>query len=153
MSRSAIPYVVIAAILALVAVATVLAVRQYDDSRDAAVNELRTKVVIGAATLSAYFSGDLATLSAIASAQPVIEQDQQRMYAYFRRVAPPGNKLFTAGLGWIDAKGQSRVSSALPASGRRSTSPLAPTSRPSSRRTLRTSVPASPRSGRGSASS
>jgi anti-sigma regulatory factor (Ser/Thr protein kinase) len=113
-SRRAIPYAVIAVILALVGVATVLAVRQYDDSRDVAVNELRTKVVIGAATLTAYFSGDLATLNAIAATQPVVDADPQRMYAYFRRVAPPGNKLFTGGLGWIDTKGQSRVSSTLP---------------------------------------
>jgi serine phosphatase RsbU (regulator of sigma subunit)/anti-sigma regulatory factor (Ser/Thr protein kinase) len=117
-SRRSIPYVVLAVILALVAVAAVLGVRQYDDSRDVAVNELRAKVVVGAATLSAYFSGDLTTLAAIASSQPVIDADQQRMHAYFRRVAPPGSKLFTGGLAWLDAKGQSRVSSSLPRLGR-----------------------------------
>ena len=50
-----IPLVVLAAVLALVAVAAVLAWRQYDDTRQAALNELRAKVAIGAATLNAYF--------------------------------------------------------------------------------------------------
>lgn len=117
LGRRSVPYVVLAVILALVAVATVLGVRQYHDSRNAAVNELRAKVLVGAATLSAYFSGDLATLNAIAASQPVINGDQQGMFAYFRRVAPPGNRLFNGGLGWLDAKGESRVSSTLPALG------------------------------------
>jgi serine phosphatase RsbU (regulator of sigma subunit)/anti-sigma regulatory factor (Ser/Thr protein kinase) len=112
-----VPFIVLAVILALVALAAVLAVRQYEDNRDAAVNELRTKVVIGAATLSAYFTGDLATLSSIAASQPVMDGDEQRMHDYFRRIAPPGNKTFTGGLAWIDAKGLSRVSSSLPALG------------------------------------
>ena len=118
MSRRAIPFVVLAVILALVGVAAVLGVRQYDDNRDVAVNELRTKVVIGAATLSAYFSGDLATLRTIAASQPVIDGDEQRMHDYFRRIAPPGNRSFSGGLAWIDAKGLSRVSSSLPTLGK-----------------------------------
>jgi serine phosphatase RsbU (regulator of sigma subunit)/anti-sigma regulatory factor (Ser/Thr protein kinase) len=115
LGRRSLPYVVLAVILALVAVATVLGVRQYHQSRDAAVGELRTKVAVAAATLSAYFAGDLATLNAVAASQPVIDGNPQRMQAYLRRVAPPGNRLFTGGLGWVDAKGLSRVSSTLPA--------------------------------------
>ena len=110
-SRRSIPFVVLAVILALVGVAAVLAVRQYDDSRDATMNELHSRVVVAAATANAYFAGTVETLTSIAASQPVIEGNQPQMLAYFRRVAPPGNKLFTGGLGWIDAKGLSRVSS------------------------------------------
>jgi anti-sigma regulatory factor (Ser/Thr protein kinase) len=109
-----IPLVLFVVILALVGVAAVLAVRQYDDNRHAALSELRAKVAIGATTLNAYFGGDIATLTAIAASQPVIEGDEQGMTSYLRRVAPPGSKMFNGGLGWIDAAGQSRVSS-LPA--------------------------------------
>lgn len=109
--RRSIPFVVLAVILALVGVAAVLAVRQYNDNRDATMNELHARVVVAAATANAYFAGTVETLTSIAASQPVIEGNQPQMLAYFRRVAPPGNKVFTAGLGWIDAKGLSRVSS------------------------------------------
>ena len=113
-SRRSISLAVLLAILALVAVAAVLGVRQYNDSRDAAVTELRAKVEIGAATLSAYFAGDLSTLRSIAVSQPVIEGNEQQMHAYLRRIAPPGSAVFTGGLAWLDARGRSRVSSTLP---------------------------------------
>jgi serine phosphatase RsbU (regulator of sigma subunit)/anti-sigma regulatory factor (Ser/Thr protein kinase) len=112
-SRRSVPFVVLAVILALVGVAAVLAVRQYDDSRNAAVSELHSRVVVAAATANAYFTGAVETLTAIAASQAVIDRSQPRMLAYFRRVAPPGNKVFTAGLGWIDTQGRSRVSSSL----------------------------------------
>ena len=116
--RRSIPFVVLAVILALVGVAAVLAVRQYNDSRDAAMNELHSRVVVAAATANAYFAGTVETLTSIAASQPVIEGNRPQMLAYFRRVAPPGNKVFTGGLGWIDATGQSRVSSARARLGR-----------------------------------
>jgi serine phosphatase RsbU (regulator of sigma subunit)/anti-sigma regulatory factor (Ser/Thr protein kinase) len=112
-SRRDIPFVVLAVILALVGVAAVLAVRQYHDNKDAAVNELRSRVVVAAVTFNAYFAGDLATLSSMAASTPVIEADEKEIHAYLRRVAPPGNATFTGGLGWIDAKGQARASSSL----------------------------------------
>ena len=111
-SRRSVPFVVLAIILALVGVAAVLAVRQYNDSRDGAMNDLHSRVVVAAATADAYFAGTVETLSSIAAAQPVIDGNDAQMLAYFRRVAPPGSKVFTGGLGWIDATGQSRVSSA-----------------------------------------
>ena len=77
------------------------------------MNELRAKAVIGATTLTAYFGGDIATLTAIAASQPVMDGDEQRMTAYLRRIAPPGSTTFNGGMGWIDAKGESRVSSSL----------------------------------------
>jgi serine phosphatase RsbU (regulator of sigma subunit)/anti-sigma regulatory factor (Ser/Thr protein kinase) len=113
-SRRSIPFVVLAVILALVAVAGVLAVRQYNDSRNAAMNELHSRVVVAAATANAYVAGTVETLTSIGASQAVIDGNEPLMLAYFRRVAPPGNNVFTGGLGWIDAKGQSRVSSSLP---------------------------------------
>lgn len=112
-SRRYIPFVVLAVILALVGVAAVLGVRQYDDNRDVAMAELRSRVSVAAATANAYFAGDVATLTSIAAAQPVLDADEPGMLAYFRRVAPPGNTTFSGGLSWIDARGQSRVSSHL----------------------------------------
>jgi serine phosphatase RsbU (regulator of sigma subunit)/anti-sigma regulatory factor (Ser/Thr protein kinase) len=112
-SRRSIPFVVLAGILALVGVAAVLAVRQYDHSRNAALNELHSRVVVAAATANAYFAGTVETLTSVAASQAVIDDNEPQMLAYLRRVAPPGNKVFTGGLGWIDAKGQSRVSSSL----------------------------------------
>ena len=78
------------------------------------MNELRSRVVVASVTFSAYFAGDLATLTAIAASTPVIDADETRIHGYLRRVAPPGNATFTGGLGWINAKGRSRASSSLP---------------------------------------
>jgi serine phosphatase RsbU (regulator of sigma subunit)/anti-sigma regulatory factor (Ser/Thr protein kinase) len=117
-ARRSLPLVVLVVVLLLVGVAAVLGVRQYNDNRNVALNELRTKAAIGATTLNAYFAGDIATLTAIAASQPVVDGDEQRMHTYLRRVAPPGNQTFTGGIAWIDAKGRSRVSSSIPTLGK-----------------------------------
>ncbi len=70
---------------------------------------------IGAATLTAYFAGDLSTLTVDRGVAARHRRGTSRqMHAYFRRIAPPGSTVFTGGLAWIDAKGRSRVSSSLP---------------------------------------
>jgi anti-sigma regulatory factor (Ser/Thr protein kinase)/GAF domain-containing protein len=102
------------AILALVGVAIALAWRQYTHGQASAANELRSRAVVAAAVVNAAFAGDLNSLSDIAAAPAVVNGDYAAMRAYFRRVQPPGRPPFTGGLGWIDRRGLSQVSSTQP---------------------------------------
>jgi serine phosphatase RsbU (regulator of sigma subunit)/anti-sigma regulatory factor (Ser/Thr protein kinase) len=111
--RRYVPLAVLVAVLALVALAGVLAWRQYDDARLVEMNEVRAHVALGSAVVETSFVGDIATLKAVARAQAVVDGDQAGMLAYFRRVAPADRTLFPGGFAWIDAKGVSRVSSTL----------------------------------------
>ena len=99
------------AVLVLVGVASLLAWRQYTDDRQRALNDDHARVVLAASLLDTYFGGELSVLSTIAAAPPVVDGDQAGMAAYFRRVQPPGGKLFNGGIGWIDLQGVSQVSS------------------------------------------
>jgi serine phosphatase RsbU (regulator of sigma subunit)/anti-sigma regulatory factor (Ser/Thr protein kinase) len=97
--------------LALVGVAGGLARHQYDDARRSAVGNARARVILAGAMIDSYFSGELATLSAIAQAPPVLEGDSGAMSAYFRRIEPPGGGPFAGGLGWADRHGVFHASS------------------------------------------
>jgi serine phosphatase RsbU (regulator of sigma subunit)/anti-sigma regulatory factor (Ser/Thr protein kinase) len=99
----------LAAIL-FVWVAGALAWRQYDDARTSAVNDARTRVILAAGIVDQYFSGQLATLTAIAQAPPVRERDEAAMSGYFKRVNPSGAEPFAGGLAFVDAAGVVRVS-------------------------------------------
>ena len=60
---------------ALVSVAGGLAWHQYDDARASAVKDASARVVLAAAMVDSYYSGELTTLSTIAEAPPVIARD------------------------------------------------------------------------------
>jgi serine phosphatase RsbU (regulator of sigma subunit)/anti-sigma regulatory factor (Ser/Thr protein kinase) len=102
------------AVLALAAVASILAWRQYDNGKQEALSQTHARVVLAAAILDTFFQGDLSTLSAIAAAPAVVTENESAMRSYFRRVQPPGGKLFNGGLAAIDLKGNAIVSSAIP---------------------------------------
>ena len=104
------PLAVLVAVAALVAVSALLAWGQYRDGRDTAVKELRARVVLASTVFNTYFAGQIATLDGIAASPTFRQGDDLRKAAYLRRVAPPGNKLFTGGLQWVDAH-ERRVSS------------------------------------------
>ena len=110
--RRYVPGAALAAVLALVAVAGLLAWRQYDSARLVATSEVRARVTLAAGDAQAYFTGDIATLRAVARARVVIEGDRVEMLAYFRRVASADTVAFPGGISWIDAHGISRVTSA-----------------------------------------
>ena len=103
------------AVLALVAVASVLAWRQYENGKREALSQAHARVVLAAAILDTFFHGDLSTLSAIAAAPAVVTGNHAAMSSYFRRVEPPRGSLFNGGLAEIDLNGNVRVSSTLPA--------------------------------------
>jgi serine phosphatase RsbU (regulator of sigma subunit)/anti-sigma regulatory factor (Ser/Thr protein kinase) len=110
--RRYVPAAVLAAVLALVAVAGLLAWRQYDNARLVATSEVQARVALAAGDAEAYFTGDIATLKAVARSRVVIDSDRVEMLAYFRRVAAADASAFPGGVSWIDAKGISRVTSA-----------------------------------------
>ena len=83
--------------------------------------------------------GGIATLQATAASPVVAERHTAEMGAYFRRVHASAGKLFTGGIGWIDANGNVRASS-LKSHRRPSTSATATTSSGSSRPGSRTSA-------------
>jgi serine phosphatase RsbU (regulator of sigma subunit)/anti-sigma regulatory factor (Ser/Thr protein kinase) len=97
-------------VLTLVAPATVMAWRQYDDAKRHALSELGARVALASTVFDVYFDGQLAVLRSIAKSPTVASGDVGAMTAYFRRVQPPGGKLFPAGLGWIDLRGRVRAS-------------------------------------------
>jgi len=101
--------------LALVCVAGGLAWHQYDDARQSAVNDARARVFLAGAMIDTYFSGELAALSAIAQAPPVLAQDTRAMHTYLSHVQPAQGGPFPGGIGWIDNAGIYRVSSTAPA--------------------------------------
>ncbi len=105
---------VLGGVLVLVIVAAALAWRQYADSRDAALNQVRARAVLAGTIFDTYFSGSLATLTAIAAAPAVVATDQPAMTGYLKRVQPSGGKGFTGGIAWIDTTGAWRVSSTTP---------------------------------------
>ncbi|MEO9174566.1 MAG: SpoIIE family protein phosphatase, partial [Gaiellales bacterium] len=111
--RRYVPVLVLVAVLALVAVAGVLAWRQYDDGRQAATNEVRARVALIAVDLQAYFTGDITALKAVARSQAVVDGDRRQMLAYFRRVEAADRKAFPVGISWVDTSGISRVSSTV----------------------------------------
>lgn len=102
------------AVLALVGMASILAWRQYTDGRQRALSDDHARVVLAASLLDTYFTGEISVLKTAAAAPAVVAEDTAGMAAYFRRVQPPGGKLFNGGIGWIDLHGVSQVSSNAP---------------------------------------
>jgi serine phosphatase RsbU (regulator of sigma subunit)/anti-sigma regulatory factor (Ser/Thr protein kinase) len=96
----------------LVAIAGVIAWRQYVDAKHGAEHDLRNRAILAETVFDTYFAGQIATLRAIAAAPSVRARDIEKMGGYFARVQPPGSSTFTGGLGWLDRDGYIRASSA-----------------------------------------
>ena len=116
-SRRAVALAALAAVLLFAGVAGALAWRQYRDAQRAALKDARGRATLTAAVFDVYFSGQLGTLSSIAQAPVVRNADEAGMLAYFKRVQPPGGKLFPGGLSWINRAGVVRVSTVRSAPG------------------------------------
>jgi serine phosphatase RsbU (regulator of sigma subunit) len=99
------------ALLVLGAVAGLLAWRQYEDAQRNARNGLRARAFLATAVLDTYFQGQLAALQAMASSPVVVDEDEAGMAAYFKRVQAGNATGLSGGVGWVDARGVSRVSS------------------------------------------
>lgn len=105
-----IPALALTALILFALVGGGLAWRQYNQEKSATLTDVHNRAVIAAAVFNTYFAGEISTLSSIADAPAVINQNESEMLAYFRRVQPKNGTLFTGGLSWIDAKGEARVS-------------------------------------------
>jgi len=107
----------LAATVILVVLGSFFAWKQYEDGKDKALTDMRTRVVLGATVFDTYFAGQIATLNSIAAAPSVVDMDTKRMAAYFKNIQSHGQgaqPLFTGGLGWLDRDGNSRVSDRFP---------------------------------------
>src|SRR5262245_38341751 len=100
----------VVAVLLLAGIASALAWRQYDDSRRRAVRDLQERVATLGVAINTSFSGQIATLGAIAKAPPVVQGDAAAMHAYFRQLDPRRIGLFNGGIAWIDRRGFVRAS-------------------------------------------
>jgi anti-sigma regulatory factor (Ser/Thr protein kinase) len=98
----------------LVALAVVLAWRQYDDAKDQVAHDLRNRAVVAGTVFDTYFAGQTGVLQAIAAAPSVRAGDVEKMRPYFRRIQARGAGGFTAGVGWLDRAGYPRASSLPP---------------------------------------
>lgn len=98
--------------LALLAVLALgLVWRQYEDAKQEATEEVRSRAILAATVFDTYFAGQLATLSAIAASPSVRSGDVGSMTRYFARFRPGGAGTFDAGVGWIDLTGHQRATS------------------------------------------
>jgi serine phosphatase RsbU (regulator of sigma subunit)/anti-sigma regulatory factor (Ser/Thr protein kinase) len=109
------PVAVLGVVLALAAIAAAVSWRQYDDRRDTVLGDLKTRVVLTNFVFQVYFNGAISLLNSVAAAPVVRSGDPRAMSAYFHRLQPKKNPPFNAGIGWIDAHGQSQASSTRPA--------------------------------------
>ena len=116
-SRRSVTLLALAALLLFAAVAGALAWRQYRSAEREAVNNDRTRAVLAANIFDIYFQGQIGTLTSIAQAPVVRRTDEAQMLAYFKRIQPPGGKLFPGGLAWSNLDGTVRVSTNRPAPG------------------------------------
>ena len=101
------------AVLVLVATAGTLAWGQYQDAQTAALGNERSRAVLAGSVIDTYFRGEIASLTSIASAPPVVSGDTAAMQRYFDRLQRPGDVAFSAGLGWVDVNGVPVVSTKL----------------------------------------
>ncbi len=99
----------VVAVLLLAAIAIAVAWRQYDDGKRRAIQDLRARVVTVGAAIDTSFSGQLATLGAIAKSPAVVSVDVAAMNAYFASLDPRRIGLFDGGIGWIDRSGYVRA--------------------------------------------
>jgi len=100
----------LAAWLGVLALAVVLAWRQYDDAKSQAEHDLRNRAIVAGTVFETYFAGRIGTLQAMAAAPSVRSRDVSKMRAYFARAQPPGGDAFTGGIGWLDRQGYPRAS-------------------------------------------
>ena len=108
-ARRLLPVLALSSLLLFAAIAAALSWRQYGDAKKTALNDARSRAVIAAAVFDTYFKGQIATLSAIASAPAVVGTRETQMRAYFKRIQGKDDT-FDGGLAWIDRQGQARVS-------------------------------------------
>src|SRR5262249_10334371 len=99
------------AVLALAALAAVFSWRQDDDAEKQALNAIDARVSLASTVFDTYFRGELAVLKSVASSAAVMSGDTTAMGSYFKRIQPATGGPFSAGLGWVDLKGQVRASS------------------------------------------
>ena len=97
------------AVLVLAGISIVLAWQQYDDAKEQARNDLRTRVVAVAALVDSSFTGQIQTLTSMAEAPSVVQRQLPQMQSYLRRVSRPGAPPFTGGIGWIDRSGMAEA--------------------------------------------
>lgn len=93
------------AVLALAVIAGALAWRQYQDAQKKTLGNERGRAVLAGSVIDTYFRGQLATLRSIARSPSVVSLDHPAIRRYFERLQRPGDPTFSAGLGWIDARG------------------------------------------------
>jgi hypothetical protein len=100
-----------ATLIVLIALALTSAWRRYDDAKEKAADDLRTRAVLAATVFDTYFAGQLQALSAIAASPAVTAADATAMRAYFAHFRPDSGTAFTAGIGWIDRAGRQQAAS------------------------------------------
>jgi hypothetical protein len=76
-----------ATLIVLIALALTSAWRQYDDAKEKAADDLRTRAVLAATVFDTYFAGQLQALSAIAASPAVTAADATAMRAYFAQAS------------------------------------------------------------------
>src|SRR5262245_52485582 len=72
---------------------------------------MQARVVAVSAIVDTYFQGQVGTLDAIAQARAVVDQRVPALDAFLERLAPPRNRTFSGGIGWVDRSGTVRASS------------------------------------------
>jgi serine phosphatase RsbU (regulator of sigma subunit)/anti-sigma regulatory factor (Ser/Thr protein kinase) len=101
----------IAAVVVLVAVSAGLAFQQYRHAQRSNVRDLHSRATVAAAAVDAAFSGDVATLGAVAQAPAFANLELGPMAQYLGRLGASDARTFNAGLGWVDRNGYVDVSS------------------------------------------
>src|SRR5262249_13801407 len=90
----------IAAVIVLVAGSAGLAFQQYRHAQRTNVRDLRSRATVAAAAVDASFSGDVATLGAVAQAPAFANLALGPMAEYLHRLGASNARTFNAGMGW-----------------------------------------------------
>ena len=106
------------AVLVLVVVAGGLAWEQYTDARESALAGQRARSLLAGSVIETSLRGELSTLQSIAGAPSVVTRDVPAMRRYLARLQTTHELAFSGGLGWIDARGRTRVATVGDATGR-----------------------------------
>jgi serine phosphatase RsbU (regulator of sigma subunit)/anti-sigma regulatory factor (Ser/Thr protein kinase) len=106
--------VAVLAVVTFVGVSAGLALRQYRHAQHSALQDLRSRAVVGATVINTSFGGDVATLNAIVSSPAFVSGDRTRMRVYLERLQAAPGAQFNGGIGWIDRNGVVRVSTTAP---------------------------------------
>src|SRR5262249_20109886 len=100
-------------VVVVAVVATVVALKLYDDAQARAVDDLRARTGAIGAVLDQAFAGDVKTLQAVSAAPAVVNGKDKQVDAYLARVFAKGSS-FTGGVGWIGRDGHVRASTVTP---------------------------------------